>query len=141
MLGTEGLNMLKIGTGLLLVIAAERVTCALGISLGPVEVWPWWWFLAADWPACTACIGAASLAGTWLDLASCSCRRLLFSSGKIVPCLSMSRFLVDSTNLLTRSGLEPLSLALGSALYSLDFNSASVFWSSQDRKELMSPKK
>jgi len=128
-------NVLKTGTGLLIAVAPERlVSGALGIDLGPIVFRRSRCSPTAAWPACAACLGKTILA-------RCSCRRLLLNSGKIVSCLSMPKFLVVSTNLLTRSGLEPLSLALGSALYSLDFNSASVLVSSQDLKELMSPKK
>jgi len=128
-------KVLKTGTGLLLAVAPERlVSGALGIDLGPIVLRRSRCSPTAAWPVCAACLGKAILA-------RCSCRRLLLNSGKIVSCLSMPKFLVVSTNLLTRSGLEPLSLALGSALYSLDFNSASVLVSSQDLKELMSPKK
>jgi len=134
-------TVLKTGTGLLLEVAPERlVSDALGIDLGPIVFRR---SRCSPTAACAACLirHAAQAATSTAILARCSCRRLLLNSGKIVSCLSMPKFLVVSTNLLTRSGLEPLSLALGSALYSLDFNSASVLVSSQDLKELMSPKK
>jgi len=130
-------TVLKTGTGLLLAVAPERlVSGALGIDLGPIVFRRSRSSPTAAWPACAACLGKAIVAH---NLGKLSLNSL--NSGKIVSCLSMPKFLVVSTNLLTRSGLEPLSLALGSALYSLDFNSASVLVSSQDLKELMSPKK